>query len=199
MGRPPTDSSRVATPERILEAAEREFAEHGYAAARLEDIALRAGIRRPSLLYHFDSKESLYAATVARSFERMGSALTASLGGPAPFPARIDAFMGVLGRFLVEHPHLAPLVVREVIAVRGPGRTLLLERAVPLLDAVEAAIRHEGAQELRRDVSVRQALVQVGSSIFLAAAAGDLREPLWGPGDASVSLLRILLLVHPDA
>ena len=53
----------MASTDRILEAARGEFAQHGY-AARLQDIAERAGLTHPTLLYHFGSKERLYAAVI---------------------------------------------------------------------------------------------------------------------------------------
>jgi AcrR family transcriptional regulator len=46
---------------RILDAAADVLAERGYAAARLSDIAERAGIKTGSLYYHFESREALVA------------------------------------------------------------------------------------------------------------------------------------------
>ena len=90
MARPRTDTTRIATPERILAAAELAFAAHG-SAASLSDIAARAGIRRPSLLYHFPSKEALYAAVVMRTFTRLGAELGAAMSQPGTFAARLEA------------------------------------------------------------------------------------------------------------
>jgi TetR/AcrR family transcriptional regulator len=49
---------------RILAIAREEFASRGFTAARLQDIAERAGLTHPTLLYHFGSKERLYSAVI---------------------------------------------------------------------------------------------------------------------------------------
>ena len=76
MGRPPASRFEIDTPTRILDAAEHAFAIAGLAGARLADIAGAAGIRRPSLLYHFSSKERLYGAVVERAFAVLTDTLT---------------------------------------------------------------------------------------------------------------------------
>ena len=48
--------------ERLLEAAEIEFGEHGYAGARINAIARRAGVNQQLISYYFDGKEGLFRA-----------------------------------------------------------------------------------------------------------------------------------------
>ena len=55
------------TPERILDAAEDLFAEKGYSATSLGDVADKVGIRSPSLYNHFKNKEALYQAVLNRA------------------------------------------------------------------------------------------------------------------------------------
>ncbi len=62
----PQPASEKPTPERILDAAEDLFAQRGYAATSLGDVADRVGIRSPSLYNHFRNKEALYGAVVER-------------------------------------------------------------------------------------------------------------------------------------
>jgi AcrR family transcriptional regulator len=50
----------------IIEAAGRLFGEHGYQATRLDEIAAAAGVTKPILYRHFDSKQALYLALLER-------------------------------------------------------------------------------------------------------------------------------------
>jgi AcrR family transcriptional regulator len=52
--------------ELITEAAGRLFGERGYEGTRLDDIAAAAGVTKPVLYRHFDSKRELYMALLAR-------------------------------------------------------------------------------------------------------------------------------------
>lgn len=54
--RPRSDAKRA----RIVEVAVRHFAEHGYSAARVEDIAAELNIAKGSVFQHFKSKDGLF-------------------------------------------------------------------------------------------------------------------------------------------
>jgi AcrR family transcriptional regulator len=60
---------RLARPERrelVLRAGGAEFGRHGYAAARIEDIARAAGVTKPIVYRHFESKKGLYLALLRK-------------------------------------------------------------------------------------------------------------------------------------
>ena len=56
----PVTEGAQTTAERILDAAEDLFAQKGYSATSLGDVADRVGIRSPSLYNHFRNKEARY-------------------------------------------------------------------------------------------------------------------------------------------
>jgi AcrR family transcriptional regulator len=197
MGRPATRSIRVKTPERLLDAAEAEFALRGLEGARLSDIAARAGITRPSLLHHFETKEALYQATVEHAFARLAEVLMSAMSAEANFVARVEAVVEGFGSFMESSQDLARLLVREVVERDGPGRAMLLERAVPLLDEVERFVVREG--RLDQTVPVRAVLMMVVSDVLMKVAAGEeLRGALWGSADGVIAVLRAVILTPHD-
>ncbi|GAB2598955.1 hypothetical protein GCM10027168_34870 [Streptomyces capparidis] len=69
---PPPDERRLdaqRSREKLLEAAKDEFAAKGYAGARVQDIADRAGLNKQLIAYYFGGKEGLYRE-LARQWQR---------------------------------------------------------------------------------------------------------------------------------
>ena len=56
----------AATQQRIIDAAADEFAAHGIAGARVDEIAKRAGVNKRMLYYYFESKEGLFREILLR-------------------------------------------------------------------------------------------------------------------------------------
>ena len=54
---------------RILEAAEEVFAEHGFRGATVDEIAARAEMSKPNLLYYFKNKAALYRAVLEHTLD----------------------------------------------------------------------------------------------------------------------------------
>ena len=65
LGRPPKDLAGDVK-ARILDAAQRVFLKRGYQAASLDEIAEMAPASKPTIYAHFEGKEALFEAVVAR-------------------------------------------------------------------------------------------------------------------------------------
>ncbi len=61
--------SRPDTSEKIILAARTEFADYGYDGARVDRIAVGAGVNKAMIYYHFNSKRNLYIEVIKSHFE----------------------------------------------------------------------------------------------------------------------------------
>ena len=76
------DDSRP-TRELILDVAERRFAERGFAAVSMREIAAEAGLKNQASLYHyFKNKRALYEAVLTRSVEPILARRSTSAASP---------------------------------------------------------------------------------------------------------------------
>src|SRR6266700_2177843 len=71
---------RPATVRRILQAAEKVFAEQGLAGARIDAIARAARVNKALLYYYFRSKEELHRCTLTMLFGQLQAQAGTALG-----------------------------------------------------------------------------------------------------------------------
>jgi TetR/AcrR family transcriptional regulator, cholesterol catabolism regulator len=76
---------RERSDDRVLQAAARQFREHGYAATTLRDIARAAGMLPGSVHYRYPTKEDILAALMERAIDRLiEGVLAAAVAGDNP-------------------------------------------------------------------------------------------------------------------
>lgn len=89
---PPSRLSRAEQRERnrarLLDAAERVFAQRGYRVATVDDVASAAGLTKGAVYSQFASKQELFAAAVERRYRERAEAFVAAMSGPAPLADR---------------------------------------------------------------------------------------------------------------
>jgi AcrR family transcriptional regulator len=134
-----------STPARILDAAESLFAERGFAGTAVRDIAARCGLNPASLYNHFESKQALYEAVLARGLAPLIEVLRRSAEsepGPLPADRMIDDVMAHLART----PNVPRLIQQEAVS-GGTHLARLAQRWIrPMLAQGVAAAKRETAQ-----------------------------------------------------
>jgi AcrR family transcriptional regulator len=90
MARPPAEIGTDAR-ERILRAAERLFAEKGYAATAVHEITTAAGVNRALLYYYFEDKHSLYTTLLDEGMAEFQRMLDEALSRPGSYAERLEA------------------------------------------------------------------------------------------------------------
>jgi AcrR family transcriptional regulator len=188
-GRQSSRSAQGGTQRReaILAAALEEFAAHGFADARLDDVARRAEIAKGTIYLYFRDKESLFQELVRAMLSPLVGVIEAAAIGDLPiraFAERIfDIFVNeifgtrrkdVIRLIITEgprFPQLAEFYYREVIA-----RVLPLVRQRLRLAVERGELANEALERFPQLLVAPAVMAIIWSGLFERFAALDVRE-----------------------
>lgn len=105
------------TRERVLSAALDEFTAKGYAGARVEAMAARAGVNVRALYQHFGSKEALYEAVFGDSFRKKHNAVLDAIEAVVDDEGQADELLGAFHQSLAGSLAFVRLVTWDALSV----------------------------------------------------------------------------------
>ena len=185
----------VDTKALILDVARRRFAQRGLAGTSLSEIADEVGIRRPSLLHHFPSKDALYRAVLEQSFADWFAIVESSTRELVEGWPQVERVLRAAFTFFEAHPDFVRLARREALDV-GPLLTEELGDGLrPLVDRAARFLECEmDAGRLRRH-DARRLLVTGYGAVLSYFSDAPLIANLMG-ADPSTSEARSAELDH---
>ena len=148
-------SSEIA--ERIARVAARLFASDGYDATSVRNIVEAAEVTKPTLYYHFESKEALAQKLLTVALERLATGLRRVLAGPGTATDKLTAVIEEHFRLCRDDADLARFAyamffgprsshLSSVLAELGQGLAELVNQTVASL-AEEGLIARERVEE----------------------------------------------------
>jgi TetR/AcrR family transcriptional regulator len=122
----PRNAKTQAKRDRIVAAAMRQFAEHGYTGAKVEDIADELGIAKGSIFQHFGSKAGLFLQAYKQAV------LTLPAWLDAPEEVKAEGFFATVRFWLERTEHLIKedWVPNRVVVIGDYGSDLTLKREI---------------------------------------------------------------------
>ncbi len=188
-------------PDEILSAALEIFTEKGFAAARVDDIARRAGLSKGAVYLYFDSKEAMLKALVEQSAGRIASAAsTLSLMGADTDPEQ--AYRAILKMALtaLADPDISA-APRLVLAEAGQFPELAQFYRKRVIEVGRMAITHLIRTGVKnghfRDVADEAALLAfMGPAVAQMMLSTVFRledDPDLDPGDLADAIADIVL------
>jgi len=176
-------SRAAARREAILDAAFDEFSAQGFAAARLDDVAGRAGVAKGTIYLHFRDKEDLFQELIRSRMSPVVGTLESVLATDVPLSVIVEQAVEVFVRevYGTRRKELIRLVINE--GPRFPALAEFYYREVlgRMLVAVRGLLRRAHARgELRDDTLIRfpQLLGAPGIVAIIWNGLFDRFEPL---------------------
>lgn len=148
----------------LLEAALASFSEHGYHATAMDDIAGRAGVSKPVLYQHFDSKLELYLALAAQACDGMVETIETAMASTDDNGERIRATMHGFFAFVDRPGSGYPLVLSSDMGSHPSVAALLAQAQSRCAEAVGRLLQDETDLDREQSVLVGTSLVGLAQS-----------------------------------
>ena len=139
-------SKKRDTIGRILDTAAEVFSKVGFAGARMDDIAKRAGVNKATIYYHIGNKETLYARVLHEHFASAGDTFDRVLQQAESPEKKLSLYIHQIAGVLNQNPHKAVMMLRE-IAAGGENFPDIVARDLALIVNKLAGILAEGEKE----------------------------------------------------
>jgi AcrR family transcriptional regulator len=177
-----SDSEQLQRPDsgerrdQILDAAERLFAEQGFAATPMRAIAQAADVNVATVYYHCGSKEQLFQSIYARVVERMGALVQSALLEGGPFNAMVARVLDQVVAYFVQHPSIPKLLLRSAVGEVSDADQARRDTYRPLFEMVAAMIQERADKGEIRTVDPARFLDAATGVIFHLAVSDHRRE-----------------------
>ncbi len=168
---------------RILREATRQFAAKGYEGTSIQQIAQSVGITRPTLVYHFGSKDALRREVLEQLLAHWKDDLPRVLQAATTGSDRFRNATGALLSFFHDDPDRARLLTREILDRPEEMKDLFAEHLQPWTALITDYIRR-GQQEgrLREHADPESyVLLLLHAVIATVATGGSTRHILRDP------------------
>lgn len=155
--------------DRILAAARDEFAKKGFAGASVRSITAKAKVNLGAITYHFQSKDLLYTAVLARLVMPLADRVRFVSQADVPPIEKVELIVRTIFRHIGMNPDMPAIMMREMAGgeIAGPLKQTF-GKLLPLLASVIAEGQKNGT--IRAADPVLLALSTVAQPIYLNLA-----------------------------
>jgi AcrR family transcriptional regulator len=180
-GEPKFRRRKADRPGEIVQAAMAVFAEKGFAAARLDDIARRAGVSKGALYLYFETKEDLFRAVVDQAIAPNLEGVFAMIAAhPGPFPDLLRAIAARLALLVDTLPvgGVLKMVIGEARNFPELARVWHDDLVAHALGALSQAIRAAQARGEVVEGDARTYALEIISPMLIAVIWREIFTPI---------------------
>jgi AcrR family transcriptional regulator len=179
------ERKRLDTRDRLVRAALELFAQHGFAATRVEQITERADVAKGTFFNYFKNKEQLLGYLASRQISKVERALAEARTSRKPFRQRFRSLV----HELVALPSSTPEMARSVIAAFVGSQEIR--------EILSAQIMGRGREAMSQMIELAQENGEVRRDIKALEIARTFQQSVFGTillwsVNPNVSIIKVL-------
>ena len=171
--------SRSDRRSQLLSAAKSVFVSQGYHAAAMDEIAERAGVSKPVLYQHFQSKLELYSALLGESAQEMVGLVRQALTGTTDNDERVHRAVQAYFTFVADDSQTYRLIFESDLRASKEVAQIVDQATQDCIDAITDTITTDTGTDPERARLLASGLVglsQVSARYWLAQGGTVSRE-----------------------
>jgi AcrR family transcriptional regulator len=153
------------------------FGTRGYEATSLDALAGELGVRKQTILYHFNSKDALLEVVVDEAAHELTAMLEESLAKPGDILSRVDAIVRSVFRLAARRPQLLGFL-REVSRLGPPAATRFAAILEPFVKRATGFLEEGMAAGEIRQQDARLLLLATYSTVVGVATEVEVLKAL---------------------
>lgn len=173
-------TQKASAQDKFVSTALRLFSERGFEAVSLADIAEELGLTKQSILYHFKTKEALYAKVLEGLSKRFEAIIERVNQTAEQGEAKWRILLEYLHRHMESDPADARLIMRELLDNRERAQTGQKWYLKTFLNESVSLIAEVGDWSKRTEQERRVAVYQMIGAINYFAISGETLNAIWG-------------------
>ena len=176
------------TADRLLDTAELLFAQQGYEATALRDIAAAANIQQPGLYKYFESKDALYRQVLQRALQPLADEMEAAIKHP-PDTASFNTLTDRLTDVLAQHPNVSMLLIRSMLSAPSDRDEIGMAWVARLADYGRRITRAAEYETEGQDLALQ--IIAIFNLLFGYFWAAPLTRELSGIDPLSPAMIKL--------
>jgi AcrR family transcriptional regulator len=138
------NSSKTA--KKILTVARTVFAEHGYSATHMDEIATRANVNKATLYYQIGDKDTLYANVIHQVIGNVAQGIIQAVAKSETPEEKLKTYIACIARAVDKNPEIPPIMMREIASGGANLPRLVVEDMVSVITTL-MGILEEGTKK----------------------------------------------------
>lgn len=179
--------------QRIIQAAIKVFASHGYHPARVEQIAAMADVGKGTVYEYFQSKEHVFQEVLAHIMEEYVQAISAVAGQADHVRERLEQLLLVNIEFVSRHRDMAQLLLSDHPSLGDEGHHKFIAQRNRCLAVMQQIISEGIASGQLRPVNPELAALLLDGAVSAVAGQVIFSSDLLDWHDATNQIIEMLL------
>lgn len=176
-------SDELQTEKQILEAAKQVFQERGFAGARMQEIADKAGINKSMLHYYFRSKDNLFQTVFQKSIRQFFPKIFEVLNSGLAFHPKINKLVETYYQMFKEQPHLPRFIIHEMNQHPDRFKQFVSSIGIEIPEQFIKQIRTEIEAGTMKEIDPREFIINTIGMCVFPLIARPMIETVFGMND----------------